>query len=52
MKKTPKIKLIATLAPEVSRECAAKATAEYTDEQAAKTADEFRFVAEPISVLE
>ena len=48
MKKTPKIKLIVTFAPEVSRERAAKATAEYTDEQAAKAADEFRSVAEPI----
>ena len=47
MKKTPNIKLIVTLAPEVSRERAAKATAEYSDEQAAKAADEFRSVAEP-----
>ena len=47
MKTTPKIELIATLAPEVSRERAAKATANYTDEQAAKAADDFRSIAEP-----
>lgn len=47
MKKGSDIKLIVTLAPEVSRERAAKATAKYSDEQVAKAADEFRSIAEP-----
>ena len=47
MKKNPDIKLIVALAPEVSRERAAKATAKYSDEQVAKAADEFRSIAEP-----
>lgn len=47
MKKESDIELMISLAPEVSRERAAKATAKYSDEQVAKAADEFRSIAEP-----